>query len=111
MQQLHTCYQSEAAENHRHRHPSSIPQPSCGCHRGHEISMMESFMKSVYKVYVLQKSNSVSAPGVKSPALPTSRDEPLHFSKHKRFRTAVDQHQRMSQQPNTSSNISEVLRT
>eukprot|EP00971_Amphidinium_carterae_P095090 1881406-Amphidinium_carterae.5 len=42
-----------------------------------EISMMESFKKSVYEVYGLQKSNSVSAPGVKSPpALPTSRDEP-----------------------------------
>eukprot|EP00971_Amphidinium_carterae_P117828 2333933-Amphidinium_carterae.4 len=36
-----------------------------------------------------EKSNSVSALEVKSPALPTSGDEPLHFSDHKRFRIAV----------------------
>eukprot|EP00971_Amphidinium_carterae_P177789 3526326-Amphidinium_carterae.1 len=47
-------------------------------------------MKSVYKVYVLQ------TPGVKSPALPTSRDEPLHVSKHKKCRTAIGQLQWMA---------------
>eukprot|EP00971_Amphidinium_carterae_P103625 2051667-Amphidinium_carterae.1 len=57
---------------------------------------MESFMKSVYEVYGLQKPNSVSAPGVKSPALPMSGDEPLHFSDHKRFRTAVGKLQWMA---------------
>eukprot|EP00971_Amphidinium_carterae_P026763 527897-Amphidinium_carterae.1 len=53
-------------------------------------------MKSVYEVYGLQKSNSVSAPGVTSPALPTSGDEPLRFSDHKRFRTAVGKLQWMA---------------
>eukprot|EP00971_Amphidinium_carterae_P320294 6366848-Amphidinium_carterae.1 len=57
---------------------------------------MESFMKSVYDVYGLQKSNSVSAPGVKSPALPDSGDEPLHFSDHKKFRIAVGKLQWMA---------------
>eukprot|EP00971_Amphidinium_carterae_P322868 6417203-Amphidinium_carterae.1 len=46
-------------------------------------------MKSVYEIYGLQKSNSVSAPRVKNQALPTSADEPLHFSDHRKFRTAV----------------------
>eukprot|EP00971_Amphidinium_carterae_P168261 3333895-Amphidinium_carterae.1 len=57
---------------------------------------MESFMKSVYEVYGLQKSNSVSAPGVKSSAFPTSRDEPLHSSNHKKFRTAMGKIQWMA---------------
>eukprot|EP00971_Amphidinium_carterae_P202653 4021095-Amphidinium_carterae.1 len=57
---------------------------------------MDSFMKSVYEIYGLQKPNSVSAPGVKSLALPTSGDEPLHFSNHRKFRTAVGKLQWMT---------------
>eukprot|EP00971_Amphidinium_carterae_P117600 2329880-Amphidinium_carterae.1 len=57
---------------------------------------MESFIKLVYGVYGLQKSNSVSAPGVKTPALPTSVEEPWHFSDHKRFRTVIGKLQWMA---------------
>eukprot|EP00971_Amphidinium_carterae_P073365 1450854-Amphidinium_carterae.1 len=61
-----------------------------------KISMMESFMKSVYDVYGLQRSNSVSAPGVKTPALQESGDGLLHFTDHKQFRVAVGQLQWMA---------------
>eukprot|EP00971_Amphidinium_carterae_P193397 3837697-Amphidinium_carterae.1 len=61
-----------------------------------EISMMDSSMKSVYEIYGLQKSNSLSEPGVKSPAVPTSGDELLHFSDHMKFRTIVDKLQWMA---------------
>eukprot|EP00971_Amphidinium_carterae_P220325 4373725-Amphidinium_carterae.1 len=37
-----------------------------------------------------------SAPAVKGPALPTSGAEPLHFSKRKRFRTALGKLQWMA---------------
>eukprot|EP00971_Amphidinium_carterae_P256085 5084521-Amphidinium_carterae.1 len=36
-----------------------------------------------------ERSNSVSAPGVKTPALPEPGNELLHFTDHKKFRTAI----------------------
>eukprot|EP00971_Amphidinium_carterae_P069527 1375654-Amphidinium_carterae.1 len=64
---------------------------------------MDSFMKSVYEIYGLQKSNSVFSPGVKNQALPTSGDEPLHFSNHRKFRTAVGKLQQSDQTFNLQS--------
>eukprot|EP00971_Amphidinium_carterae_P102188 2022893-Amphidinium_carterae.2 len=65
----------------------------------------------MYEIYGLQKSNSVSAPGVKSPTLPTSGDEPLHFSNHRKFRTAVGKLQWMAAiRPNIQFAVKELNR-
>eukprot|EP00971_Amphidinium_carterae_P349845 6491257-Amphidinium_carterae.1 len=73
---------------HPQAHYSSVRKIHRRSKSAIEISMMDNFLKSVYEIYGLQKSNSVSAQGVKSPALPTSGDEPLHFSNHRKYRTA-----------------------
>eukprot|EP00971_Amphidinium_carterae_P259198 5143668-Amphidinium_carterae.3 len=80
---------------------------------------MESFMKSVYEVCGLQKSNSASAPGVKSLNLfphqgmshcisQITRDSELQKELSRKFSAPTS---RMSQQLSTSSDISHVLRT
>eukprot|EP00971_Amphidinium_carterae_P025265 499008-Amphidinium_carterae.3 len=54
-----------------------------------EISMLESFFKSLYSIYQLERANPVSTPGVKGSPLPDQGSELLHFTDHKKYRMSI----------------------
>eukprot|EP00971_Amphidinium_carterae_P234646 4656304-Amphidinium_carterae.1 len=54
-----------------------------------EISMMESFFKSLYAIYQLKRANQVNTPGVKGSTLPNQGSELLHCTDHKKYRTSM----------------------